>query len=262
MKTCRQIFARLAATGILLCLSAACVAQAPPDTGQKQPAQPQGGTPIVLDRVVAIVNGEVLLQSDVREEVRQAALQPISVPAGENTEAHAAQRLIRRSLILKQMHEQQQINYSVSDSDVNAALKELRRDLPACRKMNCETDEGWKAYLKANGLTEEEVFDHWKQRMEILKFINLRFGAGIRVSRQSVQKYYQDTVVPAFAKEHQKAPTLESTNDRIHEILIQQQVNAMLRDWLQSLRDQGSVEILDPAYGQSSNTDDDSGGGA
>jgi peptidyl-prolyl cis-trans isomerase SurA len=239
-------------TGLMLfvCLSTFAMAQAPD----------ANGTPVVLDRVIAIVNGQVLLESDVREEMRLSVLQPITVPIGENTDVNAARRLIRRALILKQMQEQQQIDYSVSDADVQRALKELRADLPVCRKMYCETEEGWQSFLHANGLTEQEVSEHWKERLEILKFINLRFGAGIRVSRQNIQQYYKDNVLPAFAKEHQTAPTLENTTDRIREVLVQQQVNSMLRDWLQSLREQGSVQILDPAYGQSSNTDDEGGG--
>jgi peptidyl-prolyl cis-trans isomerase SurA len=37
----------------------------------------------------------------------------------------------------------------------------------------------------------------------------------------------------------------------------------LLRDWLQNLREQGSVQILDPAYGQgTSSSDEDEGGGA
>jgi hypothetical protein len=62
----------------------------------------------------------------------------------------------------------------------------------------------------------------------------------------------------------EKPPTLESVSDRIREILLQQQVNSLLRDWLHSLREQGSVQILDSAYGQNtaSSDDDDSGGGS
>jgi hypothetical protein len=210
--------------------------------------------------VIAIVNGDVLLESDVREEMRVAVLQPITVPAGQNTEVNAAQRLIRRALILQQMRAQQTINYSVNDDEVKKSLAELRSQIPICRQIGCSTEEGWRAFLKANDLTEQEAEDRWRQRLEILKFVGVRFGAGIRVSRQDIRKYYQTTIVPAFEKLKEKPPTLESVTPRIDEILLQQQVNAMLRDWLQSLRGQGTVQILDPRYGQSSSDDEDGGG--
>lgn len=263
MKRHAQTGKLAAFAALMVCMCTTSFAQnpqpAPPPQALVQP-KTASETPVVLDRVIAIVNGDVLLQSDVREEMRVAVLQPISVPAGQNTEVNAAQRLIRRSLILRQMKEQKQIDYSVSDDEVKKSLAELRTEIPICRQIGCSTEEGWNAFLKANGITEQEAEDRWRQRLEILKFINTRFGAGIRISRQDIQKYYQASVVPAFEKLKEKPPTLDSTSPRIREILLQQQVNSLLRDWLLSLREQGSVQIIDPAYGKSSGLDEDDGG--
>ena len=44
------------------------------------------------------------------------------------------------------------------------------------------------------------------------------------------------------------APPLKSVSARIQEVLLQQQVNVLLQDWLKSLRDEGTVRIIDPAY--------------
>jgi peptidyl-prolyl cis-trans isomerase SurA len=142
---------------------------------------------------------------------------------------------------------------------------ELRTERPVCRSFHCTTEEGWQALLKAEGITEQEAEDRWRQRLEILKFIQARFGPGIRISRQDVEKYYQTNVVPAFEKLKEKPPTLDSVVPRIREILLQQEVNLLLRDWLKSLREQDSVQILDPAYAEiapKEGEDDDSGGGA
>lgn len=254
MKSCRHIGLVVVLAMALACLCAPCIAQ--------ETASASRDAPIMLDRVIALVNGDVLLESDVREEMRLAALQPISVSSSQNTEVNAAQRLIRRALILQQMKAQQTIDYSVSDDEVKKSLTELRAQIPVCRQMHCSTEQGWQEFLKAHGLTEQEAEERWKQRLEILKFINVRFGAGIRISRTDIQKYYEASVVPAFEKMKQKPPTLQSVSPRIQEILLQQQVNSMLRDWLQSLRDQGTVQILYPQYGQSTNSDDEDGGGA
>lgn len=244
-----------------LCLSSGAFSQA----SSNAPAASSGQKPIVLDHVVAIINGEVLLESDVQEEIRLAALQPISVPAGQNTGVRAVQRWINRTLILRQMKSQQQINYSVSDEDVKQNLDELKKQLPLCGQFHCATAEGWQSFLQSNGLTDKEVFERWKQRLEILKFIQARFGSGIRIPRQDIENYYKKNVVTAFGKMEQTPPPLANVSDRIREILLQQQVNSLLRDWLRSLREQGSVQIIDPAYGQviaSNDDDDDSGGGS
>jgi hypothetical protein len=82
--------------------------------------------------------------------------------------------------------------------------------------------------------------------MAVLRFIELRFRSGNRVTPEEIQKYYKEELVPKYAKPSD-APALDKISPRIEEILLQQKVNALLNDWLKSLQDQGQVEILDPA---------------
>jgi peptidyl-prolyl cis-trans isomerase SurA len=226
-----------------------------PDAGrvraQTAPAA-SGGKIVVLDRVVAVINGEAILQSDVDEEMHFAALEPfqsdVAGEKGTDTRQFALRRLISRSLIEQQMKEQQQFNIDVSDTDVQKSLDELRSHLPICAKYNCKTIEGWDAFLDVNGLTNDEVIDHWRQRLAILRFIDQRFRTGIRISENSIEDYYAKSVVPVFAQQQQKAPPLKDVSARIQDVLLEQQVNLLLQDWLKSLQDEGSVRIIDPAY--------------
>jgi len=212
-----------------------------------------GGKFVVLDHVVAVINGQVLLESDVEEEMHFAVLEPFQANAGRDSRLSAMRRLINRSLIEQQMKGQQQFDITISDADVEKSLAELRSHLPQCAKYDCKTDAGWKAFLAANDLTVDEVNGYWKQRLAILRFIDLRFRTGIRISHESIAEYYAKSVVPAFERQHETAPPLESVSARIQEVLLQQQVNGLLQDWLTSLRGEGSVRILDPAYAQAAN---------
>lgn len=227
-----------------------------PTYAQAPDAATGANKPVVLDRVVAIINGDVLLESDVQEEEHFAKLEPVGVPPGSDSLQRAARRLIRRTLILQQMKEQQ-TGVSVSDAEVQKQLVAMRKNLPACRQFDCNTDAGWTAFLVANDLSQQDVIEHWQQRMEILRFIDIRFRTGIRISKQEVADYFQKSIVPGYEKEKQKAPPIETLTPRIQEVLLQQRVNGQLRDWLNSLRQEGSVQILDPAYGQSSGGSND-----
>lgn len=201
-----------------------------------------------LDHVVAVINGDVLLESDVDEEMHFAALEPFQANTGDDSRQSAMSRLINRDLIVQQMKEQQQVSVNISDTDVEKSLAELRAHLPACVKYDCTTTKGWNSFLAENDLTNLEVKEHWKQRLAILQFIDQRFRAGIRISHESIDDYYAKSVVPAFEKQHEPAPALNDVSARIQEVLLQQQVNGLLQDWLRSLRDEGSVQILDPAF--------------
>ncbi|MGC2301517.1 MAG: peptidylprolyl isomerase [Acidobacteriaceae bacterium] len=217
--------------------------QAPPPA----PSTPSADQPIELDHAVAIIGSNVLLQSDVEQEMHLSALEPLQVLPGQNTPSSALRRLIDRTLILQQMEQQQQPTTTPAP-EVEKSLAELRRQIPACNKFHCETAEGWAAFLHANELSGAAVDQRWSQRMAILQFIDLRFRSGIRISQEQIATYYQKTLAPALAKDNQKAPPLVDVSARIQEVLLEQQVSGMLQDWLSSLRDQGNVRIVDQAY--------------
>ena len=220
----------------------------------------QAQKPVVLDHVVAVINGSVILESDVQEEMRLAVLQPFSDP-GRNTPKRALQRLIDRALILQQMAIAEELT-PASPEEVQQRINELRRLIPECAQFHCETDTGWQAFLKAKGLTEKEVEAHWKQRTEILAFIQSRFGSGVRITPAEIADYYHKVLIPQL--QGKTPPPLQTVSSRVQEILLQQRVSSLLLEWLQSLKSEGSVSILDPAYGQVGTTgsgdDSDSGG--
>ncbi len=203
--------------------------------------------PVVLDRVVAVVNNRAILESDLREEIRISALEPPNgTDRGPDTPQEALQRLISRALIRQQIRQEDALTAIPSADEVTERLNELRKDLPVCVREHCATDEGWKAFLAAHDLTERQVMVYLRNRLEILRFIELRFRQGIHISQADIQSYYRDTLLPEYLP-GQTAPPLEQVAPRIEEILLQQQVSAMFSGWLDNLRKQGEVEVLDPS---------------
>jgi peptidyl-prolyl cis-trans isomerase SurA len=221
---------------------------APPQTatpsqssGRATNAKPQQG--VVLDRLVAVVNGDVILESDVDEERRFEEVQPYRA-AATYTRDRIIERLIDRALILQQAALQPED--AVPDRDLDAQIVTLRKDIPACKQYHCETDDGWKRYLGDHGFTEGEFSTRWRQRMQLLKFIEVRFRNGIRITDDEIKAYYEKTMLPEYAKQNVTPPKLETIQKRIEEVLLQQEVGALLQDWLKSLRAQGSVRMIMP----------------
>lgn len=198
----------------------------------------------VLDRVVAVVNGDLILESDVDEERRFEEIQPYRTADENASREHTIGRLIDRMLILQQAEIEPET--AVSDKELDAQLATLRKDIPACKQYHCETDAGWAKYIGDHGFTVEEFRARWRQRMELLKFIEVRFRNGIQISDDDIKNYYEKTMLPEYAKRHVTPPKLETISPRIEEVLLQQQVGNLLNDWLKSLRAQGRVRIMRP----------------
>ena len=201
------------------------------------------GARISLDRVAAIVNGDLILASDVEAEGRFAAFQPFSHPKPASQD-ELINRLIDRTMILQQMALQPES--PVSDAEVDAELVTLRKTIPKCAAYHCDTDVGWKKFVADQGFDMQELRDRWRLRMAVLRFIEERFRMGIRILPADIDDYYQKTMIPAYEKEKMAPPAEATIADRIQEILLQQQVDKLLDDWLATLRAQGSVRILKP----------------
>jgi len=206
--------------------------------------QPDSPNPVVLDRAVAVVNKHVILASDLDDEIRLSVLDPNTVPQIELTRQQALDQLISRTLIQQQIREQDAQAIEPSEAEVNARLHEIRAELPNCVRQNCASDAGWKAFLAAHGLTEERVEAYLRYRLEILRFIEMRFRQGIQISPQQINLYYHETLAPQYAP-GETVPPLDEVAPRIQEILLQQQVNVLFDNWLTNLRQQGDVEVLD-----------------
>jgi peptidyl-prolyl cis-trans isomerase SurA len=198
-----------------------------------------------LDRVIAVVNTQVILASDLDLEMRVFRLLPIGSQS-DYTAAKALERLTTRALIEQQILQEDPHGLEVEPKEVADNLMELRQNLPDCKRRDCVSAAGWSAYLATLGLTPDRVDEYWMGRMAVLRFIERRFRSGIRIAPEEIKKYYQDSLLPHYSSAAD-APPLDKVSARIHEVLLQQQVNALLNDWLKSLQEQGQVEILDPA---------------
>jgi peptidyl-prolyl cis-trans isomerase SurA len=237
----RRVMAAVMFAAVIVLMNG-CVLKA--ERRQQSSAAAASGKLVTLDRVIAVVNGDVILESDVDEERRFEEIQPYRA-AAENTREKLIERLVDRALILQQAAMEPE--GKVSDSDLDTQIATLRRDVPACKEYHCETDEGWAKYLADHGFTVDEFRAMWLQRMQLLKFIQVRFRSGITISDDEIKQYYEKTMLPEYARRNVKnPPPLDRIKRRIEEVLLQQQVSALLEDWLKSLRAEGSVQIMTP----------------
>ena len=227
---------------------AVCLAVSAAASGMAQnPVQaPQTAQPVVLDQVVAVVNDRAVLASDVDDEMRLAVLDPGWAGAAALTPKLALERLISRALIQQQIRQEDEQAAEASQVEIDARLMEIRKELPACVRLNCASEAGWKAFLAARELAPERVESYMRYRVQILRFIEQRFRQGIRISPEEVATYYRETLLPQYAA-GQATPSLDQVAPRIEEILLEQQVNVLFDDWLKNLRKQGDVKVLDPA---------------
>jgi peptidyl-prolyl cis-trans isomerase SurA len=218
--------------------SASSSVPAPVAPGEKVPLKG-----VELDRVVAVVNGDLILNSDVDEDRRLMAFQPFRQAAASSRE-NTIDRLIDRMLILQQFNLENED--PITDEQVEAEFAVLRKEIPACKTYHCETDAGWQKYVAAQGFTISGLTEIWRQRMQILQFVELRFRLGTIIKNEEIKEYYDKTLLPEYARQHATAPKLDTISKQIEDILQQQQVGSLMSEWLKTLRAQGTVRVMQP----------------
>ena len=198
---------------------------------------------VLVDQIIAIVNGDLVLESDIDQERSFENFEPFSAPAPFDRDK-AVERLIDRTLILQQAKlEPEQAD---TKEQAQQQLQALRKDLPACKAYHCETDAGWEKFVHDHGFTQESLLKRWQQRVDILNFIEMRFRSGIEITPAQIKTYYEGVMLPEYTKVNATAPKLAVISDRIQEVLLEQQVSALLSDWLKSLKAQGTVRVIRP----------------
>ena len=254
-RKCPQGFIPLAGAMVAAFLSIgiaapAQTAQPPASSGNKE-TRTDG---VTLDRVVAVVNREVILESDLEDEMELSVLDPSTNGNAKDSRQQALDRLISRTLIQQQIQQENIPAAAPSAAEVASRLEEIRKDLPACMRADCASDEGWKSFLAHHELSPARVDRYLRTRLQILSFIELRFRQGIRITPEEVESYYKETLLPQYPT-GQSPPALQQVASRIEEILLQQRVNALFDTWLSNLRSQGQVQVLDSALERASADD-------
>ncbi|HLK52315.1 MAG TPA: SurA N-terminal domain-containing protein [Candidatus Angelobacter sp.] len=196
----------------------------------------------VVDRMVAVVNKRVILESELDQAVRvEFLIQGKSVDKITQADRAAAlERLIDRSLL-----DQQIVNPSMLDptpEELAAKVKEVRSQFS-----DSATDARWTAILAGYGLNQQDLEEQLISEFHILRFIDLRFRGLVRVEKNDIAAYYRDHFLPELRKRNVPEPGLAEVSGKIEQILVEQNIDGLLTDWLKTLRAQAHIEKMLPA---------------
>jgi hypothetical protein len=192
----------------------------------------------VIDRIVATVNGHIILQSDVDEALSYQAFadnRPLNAVSADQRKA-VLDRLIDQELIREEVHASD--FEPASPADVDARLAEIRKLHP-----EAQDEVSWQAALQRYGLTENELREKVTADLSSWKAVNARLRPSVAIDSASIQRYYTNSLLPELHKSGAFEPALAEVAPKIKEILAQQQINDLLAAWLKGLRTESKIQI-------------------
>jgi len=180
----------------------------------------------IIDRILAVVDGAVIMQSDVTMAVRlglvpaASTVDPISAPLNA---------LIERRLILEEVD-----RYAPPDppeAEIDQDLAEIRARAGA----------RFESVLVESGMSVEQLRRHVRDDRRMEAYLQQRFGT-MQPSDNEIAQHYRDHQT-AFMRNGIVVP-LEEVRDLVRAEVMAERRATTIREWITGLRRRANVNVL------------------
>jgi len=191
------------------------------------PVPPQSGR--VVDRIVARIEGDIILQSQVRE---LGAFQ-------ELVEGHAESD----DKLLEELIEQWVVETEASASHFpEPAQSEVDRELTRL-KGQFSNPEKYASRLNELGLSADQARQLLSRQIYVERYVDYKFRPSVQIEPADIDSYYEKELLPELAKNKQPAPDRAAVEQQIREVLIQRGISGLTVKWLDDTKSRLKIEI-------------------
>jgi len=200
--------------------------------------------PAPVERIVAVVNGEVIslgqleratrLTGDTGEQVTEFCTPPADPSA--DLRARVLQCMIDDLLQFQYVRRFPQFDPPPDAIDEAYANLVARYDSPAA----------FEEALREQGRTAEEVRYDLEREMLIANYIQVRYRDLVDISDREIQSYYDDVLRPEMERQGAELPPLEAVDDELIEpLLLETEVNRRVDAWIADMRQRSHIVLYD-----------------
>jgi len=192
-----------------------------------------GGSPPqsarVVDRIVARVEDDIILESQVRE---LGAFQQL-------IEGHAESD----DKLLEELIEQWVVGTEATASHFpQPAQSEVDRELTRLREQ-LASPEKYASRLNELGLSADQVRQLLSRQIYVERYVDYKFRPSVQVEPAEIDAYYKKELLPELAKNNQPAPERAAVEQQVRELLIQRGISELTVKWLDDTKSRLKIEI-------------------
>jgi hypothetical protein len=185
----------------------------------------------VIDRIVATVNGHIILLSDWEDSLRYQAF----------SSGRALDRMTAddRKSALDHLIDQELLREQLKDSDIqHASPEEVAQRVVEIRKQypEAETELGWRKVLDSYRLSEDNLKNRVAAELDLMRLVDARLRPSVTVDSKSIESYYSQELLPQLRQSGGQNVPLADVTAKIKELLTQKKISQLLTAWLQDLR--------------------------
>jgi hypothetical protein len=190
------------------------------------PARSASAQQQVLDRIVAYVEDDIVLESELRE---LGQFQQFTGGQKENDEK-----------LLDRLIDQWMVNTEATTVHFSRPSEaEVERESVAMKKQfaqQFQSPEAFEKRAQEAGLTAAQLHRLIRQQLFLTSYLDYKFRAAVQIPEADIEKYYRQILVPQLAARGQATPSLPDVEDRIREVLVEREINLRADRWLEETR--------------------------
>jgi len=182
-----------------------------------------------VDRIVARIEDDIVLQSQVRE---LGAFQKLVDGHAESDDK-----------LLEELIEQWMVETEATASHFpQPAQSEVDRELTRLREHFADP-ETYASRLNELGLSAAQVRQLLSRQIYVERYVDYKFRPSVQIEPADIDAYYQKELLPELAKNNQPAPHRAEVEEQIRELLIQRGISEMTAKWLDDAKSRLKIEI-------------------
>jgi len=182
-----------------------------------------------VDRIVARIEDDIILQSQVRE---LGAFQKLVDGHAESDDK-----------LLEELIEQWMVETEATASHFpQPAQSEVDRELTRLREHFADP-ETYASRLNELGLSAAQVRQLLSRQIYVERYVDYKFRPSVQIEPADIDAYYQKELLPELAKNNQPAPHRAEVEEQIRELLIQRGISEMTAKWLDDAKSRLKIEI-------------------
>ena len=186
----------------------------------------------VVDRIVARIEGDIILQSQVRE---LGAFQQLFGSHAESDDK-----------LLDELIEQWVVETEATASHFpQPAQSEVDRELTRLRE-TFASPEKYTSRLNELGLSAAQVRVLLGRQIYVERYVDSKFRPTVQIEPAAVDAYYEMELLPELAKKNQPAPGRAAVDEQIRELLVQRGISDLTSKWLDDTKSRLKIEIEPP----------------
>ena len=214
-------------------LSIALLALALPAGAAQTPQNAAAETLKLEDRVMAVVDEDPILASELERVIALGLSQPREGEGDVQFRRRVLNALIEERL---RFHEIDRFGFEQVPVDlIEKHVAQIRARFP--------NEDAFRKTLRDLGLTQQSLRQLVARQLMVLTHVEEQLGPRVFVSLDDIAAYHRDVLTPEMRKQGQPVPPVEDVRDQIRAVLKEQRLNEELEKWTEELRRKADIQV-------------------